>query len=178
MARAEIPRLADHVYLAPTLGPNAVSQQITGLFTYAMRPDDANGRETVFKRIPTRQTAARWTDFIQTVAASLAPRAAWLARRSQFPDPDIFTYERTLLIIPPIPPIENFYTTAVTQISARFPQGPPAIVPRAGISSGRFVRPTPYHAVVGWERGSYDIDLFVIVTERREVLVSPRSSSP
>lgn len=180
MARAEIPRLADHVYLAPTKGPNAVGTTVTELFKRGIRPADSQlyfgGKDTVFKRTPARQTAARWTDYVQSVAATAAPRSAWLVRRSAYPDPDIFTFEITMLIVPPIPPIELFYTPAVTSINVTNIDGTTGTIPRAGTADPRAARPTPYHEIVAWERGAYDIDLMVLITERKEVLISPTTS--
>lgn len=179
MARAEIPRLAEYVYLAPTLGSRAAGSppRITDLFTTAIRPVDAatlfNNAPTIWgPPIPSRRTNVRFTDYVETVAASASALGAYVVRRSQYPSPDDLIFERTLLIIPPIPPIEKFYEPSIKSIRGVLANGQAGTITRTGTSPS-IVRPTVYHEIVATERGAYDIDLLVLITERKTVNISP-----
>lgn len=179
MARAEIPRLAEYVYLAPTLGSRALGSppRVTDLFQLGIRPVDSaalfNNKPTVWgSLIPCRRTAVRFTDYVETVAASASALAAWVVRRSSYPDPDIFLFERQVLVTQPIPPIEQFYERSINPIVGQFADGTTGSIPRAGTSPSQ-ARPTAYHEIVATERGAYDIDLLVLITERKTVNISP-----
>lgn len=179
MARAEIPRLAEYVYLAPTLGSRALGSppRVTDLFQKAIRPVDsaafANSKPTVWgPLVPCRRTAVRFTDYVETVAASASALAAWVVRRSAYPDPDIFIFERQVLVTQPIPPIELFYERSINPIPGQLADGTIVNIPRAG-TAPHLVRPTVYHEIVATERGAYDIDLLVLITERKTVNISP-----
>ena len=179
MARAEIPRLAEYVYLAPTLGSRALGNppRVTDLFISGIRPADSaalfSGKETVWgSPVPSRRTAVRWTDYVETVAASSSALGAYVVRRSQYPNLDQLIFERTLLIIPPIPPIELFYEPSIKSIPGIFADKTTGTIMRTGIAQ-HLVRPTVYHEIVATERGAYDIDLLVLITERKIVNISP-----
>lgn len=181
MARAQIPRLAEYFYLVPTIGDNAVTVQadntdarrVAKTFRVGARPADASGRATVWgSLVPTRRTALRWTDYVETVAASSDPAAAWLLRRSEYPDPDRFLFESMIVVQQPLPAIESFYDVDTTSITAEFPAGPNLTITRTGTSPRGITKPVTYHQITAHERGAYDIDLLIIIAVRKIIYIN------